>query len=65
MLTYRQVEESSELWVFGTDGALQQRRFVPLPQPNVFTLHPWNVCGGQLYQILPGKQEGQWELRVP
>jgi hypothetical protein len=62
--TYHVKDGKVEFYVFGQDGKLLKRVFLPIVKQDFRTNYPYFIDGGKLYHLVESEDEELWELRV-
>jgi hypothetical protein len=56
--------QEREVYIFGTDGKLQKKLFLPIIDKNPIESNPYTIEKGKLYLLLENEDEEEWELFV-
>lgn len=62
--TWNKKDGKTEFYIFGQDGKLKKRVFLPLEYRDYRRTYPYFVDKGQLYQLVENEDEETWEIQV-
>ena len=62
--TWNRKDGKTEFYVFGQDGKLKKRIFIPIEMIDYRRSYPYFIDGGQFYQLVENEDEEEWELNV-
>jgi hypothetical protein len=56
--------EKYETFIYGADGKLLKKVWLPLVDKDILELYPYTITGGKIYQLVENEEEEEWELHV-
>lgn len=62
--TWKRKDNKTEFYVFGQDGKLKSRMFLPLVMIDFRRSYPYFIDKGKFYQLVENEDEEIWELHV-